>query len=252
MASESFTGSVINGIWKVGELISCSCFTKIYEAQNETGQNAVVKISRSIDMSEHQNECMVYRRLSERGLNNYCAIYSMETSKSKCISVMQRLEETLFDYRGRQGLLPLKFIINVGHQILCRLEELNNIGLCHGDIHDENVMISTDSQGQKEIYLVDFGFAKWYDITSGKFYEPCFGIDGNVTKALQYDGSSWLFKRDLQQLHNMLESHIDCRTEGNGVLSSFKSHIELIQVGQKPNYMVLSNDLFAILFSRCS
>jgi casein kinase 1 len=67
--------------------------------------------------------------------------------------------------------LSLPTILNIGIQIITRLEHIHRKGFVHRDIKANNFMIGKRDKS-KIVYIIDFGLAKRYkDVKTGKHIE---------------------------------------------------------------------------------
>jgi len=79
--------------------------------------------------------------------------------------VIDLLDESLEELRSIcGGKLSLKCVLNVGLQLLSRIEMFHNEGLIHRDIKPDNFLIDRKTN---IIYIIDFGLAKRYLDISG-------------------------------------------------------------------------------------
>ncbi len=76
---------------------------------------------------------------------------------------------------------------------------LHSKGICHRDIKLENVMLETDSQGNCQIKLTDFGFATFFttDVTTVAF---CVGTPEYMAPEILTKGETHNEKVDIWAL----------------------------------------------------
>ena len=75
--------------------------------------------------------------------------------------------------------IPIKTILQLGIQMIKRIEVLHNKYLLHRDIKPDNFMLGTN----KQLYLIDFGLCKRYDYDGQHIeetYDPNKTIIGSV------------------------------------------------------------------------
>ncbi len=74
---------------------------------------------------------------------------------------------TLHEYSKKRGPLAEDEVIEISIQICQGLVEIHNKGIVHRDISPDNIMILTETDGQKKIKMIDFGIAKEAFSSSG-------------------------------------------------------------------------------------
>merc|ERR1712196_497707 len=90
-----------------------------------------------------------------------------------------------------------------GHDILCILKKIHEIGIIHRDIKPENVML----HGNK-IFLIDFGLSKYYRTSCGKHIPMKSGLGMLGTNRFAslhvHNGYTASRRDDLEMLGNTL------------------------------------------------
>lgn len=87
---------------------------------------------------------------------------------------MEELGSTLYDVLKdkRFGVLELKSIAMLGIELVSsltlnsiqveRIKNLHEIGIIHGDLKPQNIMLSRDLNSDTQVYLIDFGVSHPY------------------------------------------------------------------------------------------
>jgi serine/threonine protein kinase len=153
---------IINEKYKLNKIIGEGSFGKIFEAKHILSAELVaIKIEKKMDKSilKHEasmyNECKSIKGIPKlRGFgkeNEYNYIVtdllgdSIELIKQKC-----------------GGTLNLRSVLSIGIQLLTIFEQLHNKGIIHRDIKPENILLGLSQRRRKDVYLIDFGLAKYY------------------------------------------------------------------------------------------
>jgi len=173
--------------YKLLEKLSEGSFGTVYKATNvRTSELVAVKIeynSLNIDAKSLKNEAKIYQYLlKEQGFPRL-KWFSKElcsTNKELCSTkketndneeevtylVIDLLVCSLTTLVKRKGPLSLKLILQIGIQMIRRVETLHSKYLLHRDIKPDNFMLDKN----KILCLIDFGLCKRYD-HNGKHIE---------------------------------------------------------------------------------
>lgn len=145
---------------KIGE----GTFGKIFKGRNINNKSIVaIKIEKSVESKLLFNEAKIYKNLE--GMLGIPRILSFGKEGIFNYLVIDLLDESLEELRSIcGGKLSLKCVLNVGLQLLSRIEMFHNEGLIHRDIKPDNFLIDRKTN---IIYIIDFGLAKRYLDISG-------------------------------------------------------------------------------------
>jgi serine/threonine protein kinase len=158
--------------YKLLEKLSEGSFGTVYKATNvRTCELVAVKIeynSLNIDAKSLKNEAKIYQYLlKEPGFpklkwfgKELCSTQK-ETNEEEEITylVIDLLVCSLTTLVKRKGPLSLKLILQIGIQMIKRVETLHGKYLLHRDIKPDNFMLDKN----KTLCLIDFGLCKRYD-----------------------------------------------------------------------------------------
>jgi serine/threonine protein kinase len=86
---------------------------------------------------------------------------------------------------SKYGRFTLKTSIQIGLQIMDRLESLHKLGFTHQDLKPENILLGTRDKSDlrsSEIILVDFGLTRKYLVKEGSHipFEHNVKFNGNL------------------------------------------------------------------------
>ena len=150
---------------KIGE----GTFGKIFKGVNINNKSVVaIKIEKSSESKLLFNEAKIYKNLE--GMLGIPRILSFGKEGIFNYLVIDLLDESLEEIRNVcGGTLSLKCVLNIGLQLLMRIEMFHNAGLIHRDIKPDNFLIDRKTN---IIYIIDFGLAKQYLDVSGNHIPP--------------------------------------------------------------------------------
>ena len=145
---------------KIGE----GTFGKIFKGVNINNKTFVaIKIEKASESTLLFNEAKIYKNLE--GMMGIPRILSFGKEGLFNYLVIDLLDESLEELRNVcGGTLSLKCVLNIGLQLLARVEIFHNCGLIHRDIKPDNFLIDRKTN---LIYIIDFGLAKQYLDISG-------------------------------------------------------------------------------------
>lgn len=158
--------------YKISEKIGEGCFGKIYKATNiRTGEKVAIKTETRDSPSQllkNESKMLHY-------LNNTPGIPEMKWYYVDTINnymVVSLLGESLTSLLHKKKVFPMKWINEIGVQILSILRDIHTKGIIHRDIKPDNFLFGLNDNLQKPtIYLIDFGFAKCFINGSGLHIE---------------------------------------------------------------------------------
>jgi len=166
--------------YKLLEKLSEGSFGTVYKATNvRTSELVAVKIeynSLNIDAKSLKNEAKIYQYLLKEPGFPRLKWFAKEVFPTKketndneeeiTYLVIDLLVCSLTTLVKRKGPLSLKLILQIGIQMIKRVETLHSKYLLHRDIKPDNFMLDKN----KMLCLIDFGLCKRYD-HNGKHIE---------------------------------------------------------------------------------
>ena len=152
-------GTVLEDKWELLELLGEGSFGKVYEARHVIlGRRAAIKvlIGRQADPRARQRFLEEAQLLAGMQSNNLVRASDYgEGPGGVPYFVMDLVEGKSLRHWIRDGL-TLEQVLMLGAHLLIGLLELHRLGVVHGDIKPENVVVSDDGQ---RAWLLDFGLA---------------------------------------------------------------------------------------------
>eukprot|EP01112_Ceratiomyxa_fruticulosa_P016995 TRINITY_DN5216_c0_g2_i2.p1 TRINITY_DN5216_c0_g2~~TRINITY_DN5216_c0_g2_i2.p1 ORF type:complete len:522 (-),score=74.99 TRINITY_DN5216_c0_g2_i2:62-1627(-) len=174
-SSESFSGSnLIKGRWKVLKKIGAGAFGEIYSAKNIiTGEMVAIKVERTDSKKQVLKlEVAVLKKL--QGCAQVCRFITCGRFNEYNYMVMELLGENLSELRRRQpdGRFSMGTTIKLGKQMLSALECVHDLGYLHRDVKPSNFAMGSVGAKRSVAYLIDYGLARRYLLSSGEVRPP--------------------------------------------------------------------------------
>jgi len=156
---------MISNKYELIEKLNEGSFGQVFKGKHvRTGELVAVKIERKSDISSLKNEAKIYQYLSKEP--GFLHLKWYQTDEQYSYLVIDLLVCSLTKLVKIKETLDLKVILQLGIQMIKRIETLHNKYLLHRDIKPDNFMLGTN----KQLYLIDFGLCKRYDY-DGKHIE---------------------------------------------------------------------------------
>jgi serine/threonine protein kinase len=151
---------IIDGKYELLEKLNEGSFGQVFKAKHvRTGELVAVKIERknSEAGSSLKNEARIYQYLAKE--QGFPTLKWFKSDEQFSYIVTNLLVYSLTNLVKIKGQIPLKNILQLGIQMIKRIETLHNKYLLHRDIKPDNFMLGPN----KQLYLIDFGLCKRYD-----------------------------------------------------------------------------------------
>ena len=160
------TGEIINGRYRIGEMVACGATGEVYEAVQETlGRKVAVKVMRmdipmesySLAMERFRHEAKVTALLKHP---NIVTVFDYGcTFNGRLFIVMEWVGGQSLRQLIKGKPLGLERTIPLFRQILMGLESAHEAGLIHRDLKPDNIKVSVDQTGRKSVKVLDFGLS---------------------------------------------------------------------------------------------
>jgi Tol biopolymer transport system component len=156
---ELMAGCMI-GHYEILSVVGAGGMGKVYRARDtKLGRDVAVKVLRqefSRDNERVRRSEREAKLLASLNHPNIAAIYDLEESDGLLCLVLEFVEGQTLAERLKRGRLPMKEVLEIGHQIAEALESAHEKGIIHRDLKPGNVMITPSG----EVKVLDFGLAK--------------------------------------------------------------------------------------------
>lgn len=160
-------GTVVQGRWRVDELLGYGSTAAVYAATHRNGSRAALKI---IHLSLCGDRTVCERFLQEAGIANavkHRAVVPVRddgmTDDGCPYLVLELLEgETLEERRQKAGgRMPIEDLASIAEELMSGLTAVHKAGIVHRDLKPQNVFLT-----KTQLKLLDFGTARIVDNTS--------------------------------------------------------------------------------------
>jgi serine/threonine protein kinase len=152
---------MINNKYKLLNKIGEGSFGSIYKAENcRTREEVAIKIETiSNGTTLLKNESKIYQYLL--GISNLPQVKWYGKDTNNYYMVIPLLGKSLQQLLNEKRVFSLKFILQIGIQVLYLLKAIHDKGLLHRDIKPDNFLLGINSEKNK-LFLIDFGLCKSY------------------------------------------------------------------------------------------
>jgi serine/threonine protein kinase len=164
--SDSLTGALLAGRYRVGRVRGHGGMGTVYEAVQENMDRPVaVKVLRA-ELANEPEVLVRFRREAETIASlrhpNIVAVSDFEQPEGEApFLVMELLNgESLRARIARMGAQDANVVVTIAMQILSALEAAHGAGIVHRDLKPDNVFVVEHVDGTMQAKLLDFGVAK--------------------------------------------------------------------------------------------
>jgi serine/threonine protein kinase len=151
---------IIDKKYELLEKLSEGSFGQVYKGKHvRTGELVAIKMERKngSTSSSLKNEAKIYQYLAkEPGFINLKWYNSNENFTYLVTDLLVCSLTTLVKLKGP---LDLKVVLQIGIQVIKRIQTLHGKYLLHRDVKPDNYMLDSN----KQLFLIDFGLCKRYD-----------------------------------------------------------------------------------------
>lgn len=171
----SFAGSsLIKGRWKVLKKIGAGAFGEIFSGKNViTNEMVAIKVER-VDNKKQvlKLEVAVLKKL--QACPFVCRFITCGRFNEYNYLIMELLGENLSELRRRQpdGRFSMGTAIKLGIQMMKALEAVHDLGYIHRDVKPSNYAMGLTGVKRHTTFLIDFGLARRYLLSSGEVRPP--------------------------------------------------------------------------------
>ena len=150
---------MISNKYEIIEKLNEGSFGEVYKGKHvRTGELVAIKIERKSDTgSSLKNEARIYQYLGKEP--GFTSLKWFGSNQDFVYLVTDLLVCSLASLVKGIKALTLTNILQIGIQMIKRIETLHSKYLLHRDIKPDNFMLGTN----KQLYLIDFGLCKRYD-----------------------------------------------------------------------------------------
>jgi serine/threonine protein kinase len=138
----------------------------------------VVKMMRSHLVHEEDSKERFFReaRIAAKARHrNIAQIFDFSVDEGVAFLIMEFIDGvTLQKAMADHGRMSVELGLEVAQQSLHALAFVHRLGIIHRDISPDNLMLTTDSDGNPRIKLIDLGLAKFHEVDSGLTKEGLF------------------------------------------------------------------------------
>jgi casein kinase I family protein HRR25 len=149
---------IISNKYEILEKIGEGCFGQIYKGRNiRTGENVAIKVEPIKNGTKLlKNETKIYQYLAQgQGIPK---VKWFGVDEQNSYMVITLLGPSLSDLTKKHTTISLNVVLQIGKQLVERLQFIHGMGLIHRDIKPDNFLIGENNT----IFIIDFGLCKKY------------------------------------------------------------------------------------------
>lgn len=171
-ASESLLGMVIDGKFRIDELVGTGAMGSVFRATHlQLQQTRALKVLHRWLMSDAK-ACKRFlheaRAINSLDHPNVVKVYACGQTADAVYIAMEFLSgESLSEVLKRKGRLPVEEAVAIVTDAAKGLQHAHDKGVLHRDIKPSNIMLSSTDGGATIVQVVDFGVAKILQSESG-------------------------------------------------------------------------------------
>jgi serine/threonine-protein kinase len=159
--ARSRLGTVLNGKWRLDEIIGIGGMATVYAAMHRNQKRAAVKMLHTeLSIEETVRTRFLREGYMANTVDHPGAVMVFDddiAEDGSAFLVMELLEgETVQEHLIKVGALPLGEVLDIGSQVLNVLVAAHEKGIVHRDLKPDNLFITRSG----EIKLLDFGIAR--------------------------------------------------------------------------------------------
>jgi len=165
---EARVGTVVDGRWRLDELLGWGATSAVYAATHRNGHRAALKI---LHKALCADRAVAERFLREAGIANAIKHRSIVPIRDDGVTddgcaylVLELLDGETLDARRerRGGRLSLEELAPIAEELMSALAAVHAAGVVHRDLKPQNVLLT-----KSELKLLDFGTARIFDGAAG-------------------------------------------------------------------------------------
>ena len=159
--------NMISNKYKLIEQIGHGSFGSVYKGENiRTNEHVAIKIA-PIDYNPNMliHEAKIYNLLT--GIRDFPTFRWFGHDDENYYIVMNLLGKSLYMFKKTHYKLSIEFVMNVGEQMIQRIQILHSKGLIHRDIKPSNFVFGIKNE-INVLFLIDYGFCKGYIQENGQ------------------------------------------------------------------------------------
>ena len=149
---------IISNKYEILEQIGEGGFGKIYKGRNiRTGENVAIKVEPIENQTKLlKNETKIYQYLASGEGIPQIKWFGVDDKNNYMVVTL--LGDSLLTLKKKYNTFSLKVVLQIGKQMLQRLQFIHTMGLIHRDVKPDNFLMGNENK----VYIIDFGLCKKY------------------------------------------------------------------------------------------
>jgi len=169
-------GDVVNGRYRLEDIIGSGGFGQVFRARDEMLDRIVaVKTLHRRVMQSEANLIEEARTIARLDHPNIVPVYDVGVADGTAWMAMKMIDGTSLNQILHHGRLEPKRAITIVAQAAQALDHAHRRGIVHRDVKPSNILITSGDDGSEHVWLADFGIARMLSGDTGSSAEVIAG-----------------------------------------------------------------------------
>lgn len=230
---------IVGNKYKIIKKLGEGNFGTIFKGCNiRTGEEVAIKTEQLGSVSSIlKKEAQIYQYIGKTP--GFPQVKWFGVDDTNRYMVIDLLGESINEQIRRDGKIPLRKALQIGEQMLERIEALHCKKMIHRDIKPDNFLFGRGAN-KETLYLIDFGFSKPFEDENGTHIgernnRSLIGTPNFVSLHVK-NGVEPSRRDDLESIIYVMMFMVKNEDQANEVFSVLLCYIHQLEFSEKPDY----------------